>query len=356
VLQESFYESYRCRGHNLFSHRVLDWDSISQQTGGANIESHFAHFRGLPGLLEVGQNRYIEDWVRVFYNTVWVGQERSMIWFMFGGQPYRLTRAQLAEVLGVDLVDVSLHVAVYGHADPPRRALVSGIGPTHEISVLFHQPFPISYQRAPDLLTDEAYAIHMALRKTLLPRSGYPEGFTGHQQRLVLHILTHQPFDIIDLLLAKIENVITDGMGVARQLPYGHWINNICSRIAPDEEVASAYHDVMNVQRFPTYRPTVPQDPRRGRHVLRAALDKLQPEAHAQVQGEDESLLQVEEGLPEDLVWSDSNTSEEGDRDFFPDPEGGSSEPPVQLFVPSPPPTVSEAQVTQPTKLTGLLQ
>jgi hypothetical protein len=35
----------------------------------------------------------------------------------------------------------------------------------------------------------------MALRKTLLPRSGYPEGFTGLQQRLVLHILTHQPFD-----------------------------------------------------------------------------------------------------------------------------------------------------------------
>jgi hypothetical protein len=38
-------------------------------TGGADIESHFAHFRGLPGLLEIGQNRYIKDWVRVFYNT-----------------------------------------------------------------------------------------------------------------------------------------------------------------------------------------------------------------------------------------------------------------------------------------------
>jgi hypothetical protein len=70
----------------------------------------------------------------------------------------------------VDLVDVSLHTAVYGDADPPRRALVGGIAPIHEeISILFHQPFPISYQRAPDLLTDEAYAIHMALRKTLLP-------------------------------------------------------------------------------------------------------------------------------------------------------------------------------------------
>jgi hypothetical protein len=53
-----------------------------------------------------------------------------MIWFMFGGQPYRLTRAQLAEVLGVDLVNISLHAAVYGDVDPPRRALVGGIAPT----------------------------------------------------------------------------------------------------------------------------------------------------------------------------------------------------------------------------------
>jgi hypothetical protein len=170
VLQASFHESYRHRGHRLFSHRVLDWESISQQAGGADIESQFAHFRGLPGLLEVGQNRYIEDWARVFYNTVWVGQECSVIWFMFGGQPYRLTRAQLAEVLGVDLVDVSLHAAVYGDADPPHRALVGRIAPTHEeISIIFRQPFPVSYKRAPDLLTDKAYAIHMALRKTLLP-------------------------------------------------------------------------------------------------------------------------------------------------------------------------------------------
>jgi hypothetical protein len=163
-------------------------------------------------------------------------------------------------------------------------------------------------------------------------------------------------FNIIDLLLAEIEDVIIDGMWVVRQLPYGHWINYICSRIAPDEGVASAYHDVMNVQRFPTYRPIVPQDPRRGRHMLRVAIDRLQPEARARVQGEDETLLQAEAGLPEDLVWSDSDSSEEGDVDFFPDREGGSSEPPVQSSVPSPPPTVLEAQVTQPTELTGLLQ
>jgi hypothetical protein len=89
---------------------------------------------------------------------------------------------------------------------------------------------------------------------------------------------------------------------------------------------------------------------------LRASLERLQPEARAQVQGEDEALLQAEAGLPEDLVWSDSASSKEDDTDFFPDPEGGSLEPPVQSFVPSPPPTVSEAQVTQSFELIGLLR
>jgi hypothetical protein len=90
--------------------------------------------------------------------------------------------------------------------------------------------------------------------------------------------------------------------------------------------------------------------------VLRAALERLQPKAHTRVQGEDEALLQAEAALSEDLVWSDSDSSEEEDADFFPDLEGGPSEPPTQSFVPSPPPLVSEAQVTQPSELTGLLQ
>jgi hypothetical protein len=90
--------------------------------------------------------------------------------------------------------------------------------------------------------------------------------------------------------------------------------------------------------------------------MLRVALERLQLEARARVQGEDEALLQAKAGLPEELVWSNSDSSEEGDTDFFPDPEGGSSEPPVQSSVPNPQPTVSEAQVTQPTELTGLCQ
>jgi hypothetical protein len=90
--------------------------------------------------------------------------------------------------------------------------------------------------------------------------------------------------------------------------------------------------------------------------VLRAALERLQPEAHARVQGEDEALLQAEAALPKDLVWSNSDSSEEEETYFFPDSEGGPLEPHTQSSVPSPPPPVSEAHVTQSSELTGLLQ
>jgi len=357
-LQASFYESYRRVGHRLFPHRLLDWNRVEAAGRGADIMSHFAHFRGLGELVQFDPDRrlnaYVEDWVRVFYNTVWINRDRTSIWFMFAGEPYLLTRAQIAEHLGVDLGETSIHSIVYGDADPPRRALVGGTYPSHEeVSVMFRQPFPATYPRTPDVLTDEAYAIHMALRRTLLPRSGYTEGFTGLQQRLVLHILTHQEFDIVDVIIAEIEEVITDGVSVRRQFPYAHWISYILSRLVPEGSAAAAPYHADDVRRFPSYKPTVPEDPRRGRHVLRAAMEKLHPEVRARVTEEDEALLDAESRLPEDEEdWSLSE-SESSDEEppVFDDGSGAGTS-----AIPSPLPTVSEAQVTQPAELTSLIQ
>jgi hypothetical protein len=69
LLQASFYETYQRQGHRIFPHRVLDWVSLRIAAGGADVRGHFAHFRGLPRLLEMEQNKYIEDCVRVFYAT-----------------------------------------------------------------------------------------------------------------------------------------------------------------------------------------------------------------------------------------------------------------------------------------------
>ena len=68
----------------------------------------------MPRLLEMEQNRYIEDWVRVFYAIAWIVPERRAVHFMFGGQVFGLTNAMIVGILGVDL-----HERVYGDADPP---------------------------------------------------------------------------------------------------------------------------------------------------------------------------------------------------------------------------------------------
>ena len=92
----------------------------------------------------------------MFYATAWIAPERRAVHFVFGGQVFGLSRATIAGILGVDLVDVSLHEMVYGDADPPRRAMIGWIAPSHEaISQCFRQPFPASYARVHSLLTPE---------------------------------------------------------------------------------------------------------------------------------------------------------------------------------------------------------
>ena len=61
-----------------------------------------------------------------------IAPERRAVHFVFGGQVFGLSRVTIAGILGVDLVDVSLHEMVYGDADPPRRAMIGGIAPSHE--------------------------------------------------------------------------------------------------------------------------------------------------------------------------------------------------------------------------------
>ena len=50
----------------------------------------------------------------------------------------------------------------------------------------------------------------------LVTEEWLPRGVHRLQQLLLLHILTHEPFDIVNFILAEIEDVITDGMGVVR--------------------------------------------------------------------------------------------------------------------------------------------
>ena len=146
---------------------------------------------------------------------------------MFQGRQCRLTRERLAALLGVPHTAEphSLHHLTYGDVEPPRRPHQPYPPPDEKASRLFVQPFLPGTPRVPDRLTPLAKTVHLALRRSLLYRLGYNEGITALQQWLLIHILTGREFDIVDLFICELEEVIYDGMIAQRQQPFAHWIS-----------------------------------------------------------------------------------------------------------------------------------
>src|SRR4026207_1372622 len=108
---------------------------------------------------------------------------------MFQERHYRLTRACLATLLGVQIAEEPhfLHYQAYGNTVPPRRPHETHVPSDKEVSVLFQQPF---------------------LPGT--PRIGYNEGITALQQCLLLYIMTSCDFDLVDFFICELEDVIMD--------------------------------------------------------------------------------------------------------------------------------------------------
>ena len=104
-----------------------------------------------------------------------------------------------------------------------------------------------------------AHTVHLALRRSLLYRQGYNEGITALQQWMLLHIMTGQDFDIVDLFICEIEDVILEGMH--RKQPFAHWISWILAQL---EQCACMSQLEQSRTRFKVYSPTDPRDGRRG--------------------------------------------------------------------------------------------
>ena len=171
----------------------------------------------MPALLS---ERRLQEWVRVFYATLFVGEDRKYIVFMFNTKQYRLNKQSLARYLGVTLSEepYSLHFHTYGDAD-------------EDVSVLFQPPFLPGTPRVPSRLTPVAYVIHFALKRSLLFRIGYSEGITALQQWLLIYILGGLPFDIVDFFICELEDVIMEGLTSSRRHPYAHWISWILAQL-----------------------------------------------------------------------------------------------------------------------------
>jgi hypothetical protein len=194
---------------------------------------------------------------------------------------------------------------------------------------------------------------------------GNAESLTGVQQWLLMYVMAKRSFDLVDIMLAGIEDAIMDGMGMTRQQPFAHWISWLLSRIE-----AQRYVSVLESSKFIflTYRPSMPGDRRRG---LRKAEETLQARATAEVvmdeaARQDATLAAAGAPLPQYFATDDESSSD--DEDFVPalelvfrvrrthDDEAGGSSLPGQREVESPIPTITAAQVSQPDQLTTLIQ
>ena len=93
------------------------------------------------------------------------------------------------------------------------------------------EPFIDGSLRTPDRLCLEAYILHMALRKTVLPHGGNKESLTSLHQWLLLSIWRGEQFDFLHFFLSKIEDVTIDAISTGRQHVYPHIISYLLRTI-----------------------------------------------------------------------------------------------------------------------------
>jgi hypothetical protein len=150
---------------------------------------------------------------------------------------------------------------------------------------------------------------------------GNAESLTGVQQWLLMYVMTKRPFDLVDIMLAEIEDAIMDGMGMTRQHPFAHWMSWLLSRLE-----AQRYVGMLESSKFvfPTYSLLMPGDRRRGLRGLRRAEETLQARAAAEAvideaARQDSTLTAAEAPLPQYFSTDDESSSD--DEDFVPTPE-----------------------------------
>jgi len=220
VIQEDLYEAFVRSQTQFREHRVLDLEVLGNVVG-ADIRQYFTYLIGLPELLAL-PGTYCEEWVREFYASVWVSPDHSYIHYALADTDYRVTTRRAREVLGLATSPTRIHQLCYGNFEPPRRPHSGALSPVDLVTPCFRRPFGEGSSRTVGDLTRPARILDFVLRKTLFPRTGYRDGFTRIQQWLVAHLILKTPFDLWDLIVSEIEDMISESFRGRRQLPYAH--------------------------------------------------------------------------------------------------------------------------------------
>ena len=122
-----------------------------QAGSGHDFRRYFAHYPSLDELMRSSQS-YVENWVIVFYATLYITDQRHFIQFMFDDREYRMHREKIAELLGFPLRGVSVHSIVYDAVSPPYRGHPGQAPLVDHVRHLFRGPLHADTPRTPNCL------------------------------------------------------------------------------------------------------------------------------------------------------------------------------------------------------------
>jgi hypothetical protein len=138
---------------------------------GVDFEVHLSYLPGLLTLLTTS-GRYVDEWVRVFYATVWIDLDHHWMRFRFEREDVTIHASQIRQLFGFHESSTRLHSLCYGTSDPPHRPH-GGVAPgTAHVAALFRPPFSDGSRRSPVDFTTTAKFLYQLMRLTLLPRMG----------------------------------------------------------------------------------------------------------------------------------------------------------------------------------------
>jgi hypothetical protein len=99
-LQHRFHLAYYHARTQIQPQRRLVMSTMAQAVPIA-LDEFERYFSYMPRMLDlfILPGHYIEDWVQIFYSTVFVPSDRSRIMFMFEGERQVLYRSDIAQAL-----------------------------------------------------------------------------------------------------------------------------------------------------------------------------------------------------------------------------------------------------------------
>jgi hypothetical protein len=124
---------------------------------------------------------YVEEWVREFYAIVGIAPDHSFIHYALAGIYYRVSAQRARETLGFRESEARIHELCYSGIEPTHRPHSGSLPSVEFVAPCYRPPFTEGSSRALSSLICHTWILDIVMRKTLLPRPGFCEGFTHIQ-------------------------------------------------------------------------------------------------------------------------------------------------------------------------------